>query len=257
MQAELSQLGGFAKPEPPAHEEESEEDEGDPSHASDVSSESDYTPSQMSELDTSMDSLPEVPSEPHHEADGTEPKYIVFKSSLVELLSLVHCPCCGGLDVASTFHKVLGTLLIIHLTCENCGQVTPWKSQPFLGVRPAGNILLSASILFAGASATKTLRVLSHMGVATFSTRSFFHHQKDILCPAVKQVWQIQKTALLSTLLAEGPGVVLGGDGRADSPGHSAKYGAYTMLELQTNQVIDVQLVQVHDINVEYYHGLI
>ena len=37
----------------------------------------------------------------------------------------------------------------------------------------------------------------------------------------------------------------LGGDGRCDSPGHSAKYGAYTFMDLEHNVVLDVQLEQV------------
>ena len=40
-------------------------------------------------------------------------------------------------------------------------------------------------------------------------------------------------------------GVILGGDMRADSPGHNAKYGSYTVMDIETGNVIDVQLVQV------------
>ena len=40
-------------------------------------------------------------------------------------------------------------------------------------------------------------------------------------------------------------GLVLSGNGRADSPGHSAKYGSYTVIELTCNKVIDFKLVQV------------
>ena len=43
----------------------------------------------------------------------------------------------------------------------------------------------------------------------------------------------------------EGRGLIIGGDGRADSPGHSAKYGSYTVMELEMGVVLDVQLVQV------------
>ena len=55
----------------------------------------------------------------------------------------------------------------------------------------------------------------------------------------------MRQTFLLGTFQAEGRDLVLGGDGRADSPGHCAKFGSYTMLELHANVVIDVQLVQV------------
>ena len=37
--------------------------------------------------------------------------------------------------------------------------------------------------------------------------------------------------------------LVIGGDGRADSPGHSAKYGSYTIFDLEKSNVLDVQLV--------------
>ncbi len=32
----------------------------------------------------------------------------------------------------------------------------------------------------------------------------------------------------------------LGGDGRSDSPGHCAKYGAYTLMDLEHNVILDV-----------------
>ena len=44
---------------------------------------------------------------------------------------------------------------------------------------------------------------------------------------------------------------MIGGDGRADSPGYSAKFGSYTVMELKRDVVIDVQLVQV---SILYYN---
>ena len=42
--------------------------------------------------------------------------------------------------------------------------------------------------------------------------------------------------------------VSLGGDERANSPGHSAKYGTYTMMSLDLNAVIDLQLVTSNEV---------
>ena len=39
--------------------------------------------------------------------------------------------------------------------------------------------------------------------------------------------------------------VIIGGDGRADSPGHSAKYGSYGIIDMSTNKVLHTELVQV------------
>lgn len=44
---------------------------------------------------------------------------------------------------------------------------------------------------------------------------------------------------------AVGRHLTIGGDGRADSPGHSAKYGTYTMLDVHQNKVLHVETVQV------------
>ncbi len=49
----------------------------------------------------------------------------------------------------------------------------------------------------------------------------------------------------MNELKKEKRGLVLGGDGRADSPGHSAKFGSYTMMELKKRIVLDLQLVQI------------
>ena len=49
---------------------------------------------------------------------------------------------------------------------------------------------------------------------------------------------------------------VIGGDGRADSPGHSAKFGNYTVMELNKEVVIDVQLVQVSAHSICMQHNI-
>lgn len=52
-------------------------------------------------------------------------------------------------------------------------------------------------------------------------------------------------------------GLAFGGDGRADSPGHSAKYGSYTLLELSSSKVVDFQLVQVFVIHFPVLHACV
>ena len=42
-----------------------------------------------------------------------------------------------------------------------------------------------------------------------------------------------------------GKKVALAGDMRADSPGHSVKYGSYSCMDVVTKKIVDLQLVQV------------
>lgn len=172
-----------------------------------------------------------------------ENKFIVFQSSLIELLQWCHCPKCGCHDVNSQQFATSGSQLSITLNCLSCGSLTTWYSQPFIKQVPAGNLLMSAAVLFAGASSTKALRVFCHMNVAAVSARTFHRHQRCYLHPAVRSVWRDQQSSLLAVV--RGSPVVLGGDGRADSMGHSAKFGSYALMDLQRNKVLDVQLVQV------------
>ena len=51
--------------------------------------------------------------------------------------------------------------------------------------------------------------------------------------------------SLLESMKIQNHRFVLSGDGRCDSPGHSAKFGWYAMIELSCNKVIDFSLVQV------------
>jgi hypothetical protein len=50
---------------------------------------------------------------------------------------------------------------------------------------------------------------------------------------------------MLEKMKAIGNGIVIAGDGRHDSMGHSAKYGAYTILCCSVPMIIHFVLVQV------------
>lgn len=170
--------------------------------------------------------------------------FLVSWSSLVLLLRLMTCAKCaeGRLVLSQTTR---GTFLQVLATCFVCGHEMKWNSQSYTGSVPSGNLLLSAAILTSGAIASQVLRLLQHMKVATITVRTFFIHQRQFLLPAIRNVWTERQTWLVAALQADQRDLVLAGDGRCDSPGHSAKYGSYTMLEVQRNVIIDMQLVQV------------
>lgn len=148
---------------------------------------------------------------------------------------------------------IKGTFIRLQQKCCECNHVQEWDSQPFLKSTPAGNILLSASILFSGAQPTQALRIMKFLGCASISLRTFLNHQKSYLQPTIASVWKNHQLKLLEQLKGEKRALILGGDGRADSPGHSAKYGSYTVMELRNIAVIDVQLVQSNEVKSSYH----
>ena len=60
----------------------------------------------------------------------------------------------------------------------------------------------------------------------------YFNHHRCYLQPCISSMWKQHQQEILDRLKHEKRGMVLGGDGRADSPGHYAKFGSYTLIEL-------------------------
>ncbi len=60
----------------------------------------------------------------------------------------------------------------------------------------------------------------------------------------ILSVWSEQQMNLVRVLQVFDEPLSLGSDGRSDSPGHSAKYGAYILMDLENNTILDVELVQ-------------
>ncbi len=179
-----------------------------------------------------------------------EEKYIVFRSCLWELLDT--CPVCTQPCTVDILYK-RGTMIAVEQQCNHCHYNRKWTSQPLLGDIPAGNLLLSAAILFTGSSYTKVLRVLETMNICALKSRTFQEHWQLFLHPTMWHFYQDQQRDLIRQLQDMPGDLVLGGDGRADSPGYSAKFGSYTVIELRLNKVLDLQLVQVHVFPIAVY----
>ena len=107
------------------------------------------------------------------------------------------------------------------------------------------NILLSFSVLMAGASISKVLLICKHLGLSVFNVRTFFYHQKKYLFPPhYYQILEDYRASLI-TSLQKVKDLVWCGDGRFDSMGHSAKYGVYTMFCSSFNKCVHFELLQV------------
>ena len=168
----------------------------------------------------------------------------MFESRLLQLAHI--CVSCGSQNVRVD-KIVIGTFLRLKRQCIDCDTVNNWESQPFLNRVPAGNIHLSASILCSGSLPTIVLRMMDYLNVAIITAQTFYRHQKHYLLPAIERTWKSHQEQLLATAKARGGSVTLAGDGRADSPGHSAKFGTYTSIDVEQNAVLDIKIVQVSD----------
>ncbi|KAK3093915.1 hypothetical protein FSP39_021726 [Pinctada imbricata] len=212
----------------------------------------------MDDNDSDEDFIPPTsPSEDCHQEDESfeeiidntsqdewcKSSYIVYGSQLLELFS--SCPKCQCLCSVACTHK--GSMISLVQECI-CGYTRRWNSQPFVGPYPAGNLDISAGILFSGSIPSKTLRFMQHMSIRTISSRTFFNHQQALLFPSILSVWTSFQQRYLHTAREKNLPLSLGGDGRCDTPGHSAKFCSYTMLDVNLMVVADIQLVQSNEV---------
>ena len=100
-----------------------------------------------------------------------------------------------------------------------------------------------AAVLCAGASIEKVLTVFQHMGVLVYNEPTYYYRQRHPLIPTVVSFWRIYQKKILDTL--KGKEVVLAGDGRHDSMGHSAKFGTCTVFCCTVSLIIHGVLGQV------------
>lgn len=178
------------------------------------------------------------------ECEGTdvreEPKAIVFSSKLLQLFQFCHLCLASNPQLSVT---QTGTMLTVKSSCSTCGGTHIWKSQPLLERFPAGNIILSFAILTAGASVGKIILVFKHMGLLCYSEATYYYHQRHLLFPSIVKIWNTYQDKILKSL--DRKDVVLAGDARHDSMGHSAKYGAYTIFCCTIGLIIHTVIVKV------------
>lgn len=169
-------------------------------------------------------------------------KFIVFEECLDQLLQF--CTICG--KKCDTRKNVVGTLLLVSRVCV-CGEAFTWESQPFTGSMSTGNLVLSSAILISGCSISQTLTMFQHANISCFSERTYYNIKQHYFVPAVERVWKAHQDALFDVIRRQNEAVVVGGDARCCSPGHTAKYGSYSLMDLELGQILDVQLVQVQN----------
>lgn len=179
------------------------------------------------------------------DGEETEPdkanKYIVFEQSLFQLLDM--CSDCGRSRLCHT-KTLTGSCLNVLSVCE-CGFSRQWSSQPLNKAMPWGNLIIASAVFFSGNSPVKTFNFLKNANIAGLSLTSYNKLQRTYIVPSTLSVWQSKQETLLHNIRSVGRDLKLSGDARCSSPGHTAKYGSYTLMDVQTNKVIDIQLVQV------------
>ena len=166
-----------------------------------------------------------------------ENKFIVYESCLNELLG--QCSLCGSKTCVTK--KTIGSMLLCDIKCVTCNSISCWRSQPMSGNMPLGNLVISAGILFSGSSPVKHLRALNFANIVAISISTYNSIQTAYLTPTVLSVWRKQQEEMVTAIQNEDRPLRLAGDMRCCTPGHTAKYGSYSLLDLEAGKVLDTR----------------
>jgi hypothetical protein len=169
-------------------------------------------------------------------------KFIVFENCLDELFKF--CQHCGS-AIESITKFVRGSMLGVRSVCSKGCEKT-WHSQPQIRNMAVGNLILAGAVLFCGGQYSKIHDIASCMNLAVISKSTFFAIQDAYLFPVIQDEYDLRQTALLSAMSDER--LFVCGDGQCDSPGHTAKYLTYTLMEEQTQYIVDSQVVCVSEV---------
>ncbi|XP_077094810.1 uncharacterized protein LOC143746700 [Siphateles boraxobius] len=199
----------------------------------------DYTASASESSQSTQGSRPSINS--HVEVISTR-VFLVFEEQLQQLLR--HCSKCGSLIVQEEMRELHndGSQLTLELACIN-GCSYRWQSQPpGKHCKGIGNLLLSASVFFSGIHFAKFERFCHNMNLKTISAETYATLRKRYVFPVIEKTWNNEQSTVFTTMTNQQE-VVLCGDGRCDSPGHSAKYCTYTFMDALTEKVVDFKVV--------------
>ncbi|XP_071855402.1 uncharacterized protein [Apostichopus japonicus] len=119
-------------------------------------------------------------------------KLIVYEEALDILFYSLRCNQCFA-PVEDVEKVNVGILLRAKLYCVNGHQLLIWDSQAMLGGTPAGNLLVSAAILFSGNTFHKVGHFAKFLGPNFIGKSTYYNFQRDILNPVIYSAFKKQR----------------------------------------------------------------
>ena len=177
-------------------------------------------------------------------------KFIIFEENLDQLLWNLRCqePGCTAPVINVHKNQPVGMLLHVEVTCLNGHIAYQWESMPRVGDMPAGHLIGSAALMFSGNQYSSISALVKFMNVSFIGKSSYYSVQKTFLVPVVMSYWQQEQEALIEDMLARvdrGKEIKIAGDGQCDSPGFSAKYCTYSLMDQQNGKIVNFNVKQV------------
>lgn len=172
-----------------------------------------------------------------------------FENVIVSLATLMllfkYCSLCGCKSQPIKMFFT-GFVLTVVSKCDLFQHVTMWRSSEVVHKRYVANCLLPCALTLSGVSYTSFTHFLTCMKMPFISLtgkNGFIAKIKEYFNPAVYTYFMTMKNNIVTTLQGKSD-IKLAGDGQFDSPGYSAKYCVYSMLDTATSLIVDFCVTQ-------------
>ena len=137
------------------------------------------------------------------------------------------------------FHFV-GVTLILNCQCS-AGHKYRFCSSHQVNDVYANNLQAAAVIILSGSYYAKVERFAKFLKLELLSKSTYYRFQRLYLIPEINEWWSWMRSELVREFT--GTDLVIGGDGQCDSPGFNAKNLCYFMMEVESNYILDIEVL--------------
>ena len=141
------------------------------------SSDSEYFPSDSEGSDSDDDNSQTLPK---------QKKLIVSENELLKLFKF--CQQCGSPTDTTTMTQH-GSMVTVKTSCTN-GHTLTWESQPWVKGTAAGNLLITAAIVFSDNTYKHSADFAKHLNLQFISSSYYYKIQRNIIFPVVQKAWR-------------------------------------------------------------------
>ena len=170
-------------------------------------------------------------------------KFICTFQQLENLTKWLRCPeCSSPMEILK--YNMNGSVAEVHFQCEQ-GHINMWSSSMKINKVYAVNFQLACAVLLSGSLFIKVAMLFKFLNLGILSCSTFNRITRLYAVPAIEEWWAKMQDEMFTLL--KGQELIVGGDGRNDSPGHSSTYCQYTFMDTFSNLIIHQELIDVRE----------
>ena len=130
--------------------------------------------------------------------------------------------------------------LLLTATCTS-GHINKVCSSNEIKNIYVNNLQAAASIIVSGSHYAKVKSLAKFLNLGFLSKSRYYQFQRLYVFPEINDWWYWMKIEIIKEF--SGQDVVVGGDGQCDSPGINAKNLSYLLVEVNSNYILDIEVL--------------